>query len=588
MPPPLLLLLGLVALPQSCYAQSCGYACSGTSSTCNWMDSCMWCTSQWDTYRNNYGNWRASCSGSMHTSALACQQAAGCAPVLPPPPPPPPSPVRPPPPPSTSSPSTPPPSDSEEPVDCEGKVCLVLSGGDAVVLALVISLGVGVVAFCITEHNPDKGSKQFLMLEFLDLMTDVAGYWLTMKEGDLAFANDPQGWVSLALAVSVVLSAVAFFSEVAYRFNTSAFYFRSRMPLMKSLHFAFEDSFQTLLYAMVASAQASQEGGASGAALFAVLQALGFVLAKFVDTLPPQGDRHSKACGAGACACAVIAVVGVVLIVAGMDSDENMDELTFERAFALTGATDSYYNGRYVEDAAHLCNGKPIYFHRSGFGATNGCWLMQPPGVEVWVVKVGGYSPECETANNIHPSGSCPDSPADQGCLGTWREWPDDGSDWQDAPGITVTACDDTDSCCGVVCNDHSTCGAGTCSCTDGYEGSYCTMAPAYQLSGFTVDTDYNGRYGKLTERCNGKPVYELDGAGGQAVLYQPTGHSYWVVNSRENGAGTCANRGWIDSGDPDPGCSASPDGRGCVGNWRGWTGSQTVVMPGISVTATV
>jgi hypothetical protein len=43
------------------------------------------------------------------------------------------------------------------------------------------------------------------------------------------------------------------------------------MPLLQSIHFACEDSFQTALYAFVAAAQASEEGGASGAAIFAVL-----------------------------------------------------------------------------------------------------------------------------------------------------------------------------------------------------------------------------------------------------------------------------------------------------------------------------
>jgi hypothetical protein len=52
-------------------------------------------------------------------------------------------------------------------------------------------------------------SRTFLTLEFLDLMTDAAGYYLTQKEGDLRLANDDDGVVALALLASVGFGALA-------------------------------------------------------------------------------------------------------------------------------------------------------------------------------------------------------------------------------------------------------------------------------------------------------------------------------------------------------------------------------------------
>ena len=75
---------------------SCGEACRGTGPTCNYMDRCMWCTTKWVTYKNDHNEWRANCSGTMHTSELVCEITAGCASAPPPPSPTPPSPTPPP------------------------------------------------------------------------------------------------------------------------------------------------------------------------------------------------------------------------------------------------------------------------------------------------------------------------------------------------------------------------------------------------------------------------------------------------------------------------------------------------------------
>ena len=58
------------------------------------------------------------------------------------------------------------------------------------------------------------------------------------------------------------------------------------------------------------------------AAMFAVLQALGFVLMKLVDMLPSRfNDDSSVKASAAACACTVLAVVVVLVVVGTVEQD---------------------------------------------------------------------------------------------------------------------------------------------------------------------------------------------------------------------------------------------------------------------------
>jgi hypothetical protein len=89
-------------------------------------------------------------------------------------------------------------------------------------------------------------------------------------------------------------------------------------------------------------------------------------------------------------------------------------------------------------------------------------------------------------------------------------------------------------------------------------------MAEAYVVSG-AADEKYDGRYDRLSAECNSKPVYQQDGLSGY-VLFQPTGHSYWMVGT--GGYDTsCASSGGISSSSGV--CPASPDGSGCEGRWQ-------------------
>ena len=94
-------------------------------------------------------------------------------------------------------------------------------------------------------------------------------------------------------------------------------------------------------------------------------------------------------------------------------------------------------------------------------------------------------------------------------------------------------------------------------------------MAEAYVVSG-AADEKYDGRYDRLAAECNGKPVYQQVGGLSGNVLFQSTGHSYWVVGPSYR-ATSCASRAFMDIRSNGNGgvCPASPDGSGCEGRWQ-------------------
>eukprot|EP01046_Picozoa_sp_COSAG06_P035952 COSAG06_NODE_3918_length_4769_cov_2.014133_5_plen_345_part_00 len=99
----------------------------------------MWCTTKWVTYKNEHNEWRANCSGTMHTSELVCEITAGCASAPPPPPSPSPSPPSP-------TPPTPPPAQPAvgplpHPPPVENSHC-----GDSWVDCTMVVLSVAVLA----------------------------------------------------------------------------------------------------------------------------------------------------------------------------------------------------------------------------------------------------------------------------------------------------------------------------------------------------------------------------------------------------------------------------------------------------------
>jgi hypothetical protein len=200
---------------------------------------------------------------------------------------------------------------------------LVAPPGGVLAIAATASIGLiglGLVSFAAIDSRPEKGSKNFFTLEFLDLMTDVAGYFLTRSEGDLEFANDPAGLINAALLASVVVSGLGFIVELGLRCCWEPQEFRDAMPFLQALHFACEDSFQTILYATVAEAQAGGQAGASGATVFAVLQALGFVAMKLSDMYASRAPTDAAGV---VCCLATVATITVIVLVAtsGVSAD---------------------------------------------------------------------------------------------------------------------------------------------------------------------------------------------------------------------------------------------------------------------------
>jgi hypothetical protein len=189
-------------------------------------------------------------------------------------------------------------------------------------VAATASVGLGLVALAAVDSKPDKGSKNFFTLEFLDLMTDVAGYFLTRSDGDLEFANDPAGLINAALLASVAVSGLSFIVELGLRYRWQPQQFRDALPFLQALHFACEDSFQTILYATVAGAQAGGHAGASGATVFAVLQALGFVAMKLNDM---YASRARTVTAGVACCLATVATITVIVVVATLGASADCD-----------------------------------------------------------------------------------------------------------------------------------------------------------------------------------------------------------------------------------------------------------------------
>ena len=136
--------------------------------------------------------------------------------------------------------------------------------------------------------------------------------------------------------------------------------------------------------------------------------------------------------------------------------------------------------------------------------------------------------------------------------------------------------------CGGTAANNATSvgsCGGASCStCSDGFVGEYCQLAPAYNISG-AASGQYNGRYERLAAAfCYGQPVYQLGGRGGYVLYLTSTSSCQsctpgWEVGTSDK-ATTCDNSGpsttrALNSWGGGGSCPESPDGGGCVGKWR-------------------
>ena len=216
-------------------------------------------------------------------------------------------------------------------------------------------------------------------------------------------------------------------------------------------------------------------------------------------------------------------------------------------AYRLSGSVHSAFTGTYsrLEVAEHgQCQHKPLY----QLGGSSGPVLYQPEephqgwlvgrpttatatasgsgsgascpargyitSASSWVVEIPaeGDSPPSQSTE----SSDCMVEPAGAGCASRWREaalggavscgggetavvgsGSTGGLRWCPQPAIAIeaVACAPNDACCGLECGEHGSCVAGHgggvgnshCSCTDGYMGARCEMAPAYQLSGASL-----------------------------------------------------------------------------------------------------
>lgn len=214
---------------------------------------------------------------------------------------------------------------------------------------------------------------------------------------------------------------------------------------------------------------------------------------------------------------------------------------------------------------------------------------------------------------------------------------------WQETfcinPSINVTEvppCDSTNGCCSEdcgefgICDDggtgpstchcqprfagarcQATCGAHgsavigasgerTCLCRDGYHGGFCTLAPAYKISGATTTYpfDSNGIYSLVPgARCGAQPVYQLQPSSEQlkqaresdstlsardapvlfqppeygpaGVPWEPLSHSttfyHWQVGFASRLL-DCNNAAYIIS---QAMCVDGPGNGTCLGDWR-------------------
>jgi hypothetical protein len=284
-------------------------------------------------------------------------------------------------------------------------------------------------------------------------------------------------------------------------------------------------------------------------------------------------------------------------------------------AYAVSGATDDRYNGRYER--------LPPRYDCTDLGPFGNTWGWRAPsyvrlevegrhGYEYVLFSTGSWAVGNRTKNPAGCAGEkesiflanwdpCK-TPDDSDCVGGWRQYRDHGGSNDRVPvSLVVSACLAEDLCCGVNCGAHGTLNSGSgissesscCHCADGYTGERCElqqlpplpagMAEAYAISGAAFDV--NGVYERLAAECNGKPVYQR----GDLVLFRPTNNgTSWVVGPSDNRA-SCAV---VDYTRLSAVCwvwgpsfsqhEASPDGSGCVGvgtpgPWRRYTGSDNV-----------
>lgn len=144
-------------------------------------------------------------------------------------------------------------------------------------------------------------------------------------------------------------------------------------------------------------------------------------------------------------------------------------------------------------------------------------WLYRLTGKDWAVVSDRATLESCECSTCGHAvvaisDGNCAGSPDLDTCAGRWHESlsPNATHSLSTNPAIAVSGC--SAACCGIDCGAHGTLGDGvtthcTCTCSGGYSGHFCQLAPSYIVSGATPSR-FNGQYDQLqASQCNGNAV---------------------------------------------------------------------------------
>jgi len=179
---------------------------------------------------------------------------------------------------------------------------LAIPVGTALTLATLSSILVGVLARSLMwglakfmRGRSEITTCKFLAIETFDLVLDVLAYAMCKAEGDLEFEDDA-GWVSKSLLISVVASGIIFFAEVGLlccrRARSAQF-----LPWLVCAHLMLEDTFQLIMYAIVAASQMAIGIRGSDALVLAMTQACLCVVVKAIDILAPMvaGDGYAVA-----------------------------------------------------------------------------------------------------------------------------------------------------------------------------------------------------------------------------------------------------------------------------------------------------
>lgn len=144
--------------------------------------------------------------------------------------------------------------------------------------------------------NPNK----MLGLEFLDWLLDGMTFALAFYAGDLGFDNDPDQILRTFLLIICVLSTVSWAIEVVL-FHYCRDAFLAKAQHLNLFHLLFEDGTQTVLYSIIASANAS---GAEASVMQVVLafcaagQSLIFFIQKALDLFSgtlEEADSYDQA-----------------------------------------------------------------------------------------------------------------------------------------------------------------------------------------------------------------------------------------------------------------------------------------------------